>query len=271
MAYIDVISLANAKLYLRVDDTLTEDNAQITNMISVALKYVEDYTQILVFDRDKTYRMINGCVRVYDYPINSVIKPSANVFATATAQCASVIATNTLVANGLTYTAVSGTPSDDTEFEAAATDAATAISLARAINADSRTGTLGDVSATPVGDIVTLTTTKKGYAGNATTLTQTGGTITVSGATFTGGLDGDFATGGIIQDTLYTTYNYGSENADLILNVGYDTVSDVPLDIIQVAYEIIDILYYGEETGKTMADISELSLDILNQNKRFVF
>lgn len=271
MAYIDVISLANAKLYLRVDDTLTEDDAQITNMINVALKHVEDNTQILVFARDKTYRMINGCIRVYDYPINSVIKPSANVFATATAQCTSVIATNTLVANGLTYTAVSGTPSADTEFEAAGTDAATAISLARAINADSRVGTLGDVSATSTGDTVTLTSNKEGYDGNATTLAETGGTITLSGATFTGGLDGDFSTGNIEEMTKYTNYAFGSVNTDLILNVGYDTVSDVPLDIIQVAYEIIDILYYGEETGKTMADISELSVDILNQSNRFVF
>ena len=116
MAYIDVISLANAKLYLRVDDTLTEDNAQITSMIDVALKYVEDYTQILVFARDKTYRMINGIKKVYDFPINSVIKPSANVFATGTGQCTSVIASNTLVTNGLTYTGVAGTPSDDTEL-----------------------------------------------------------------------------------------------------------------------------------------------------------
>ena len=271
MAYIDIISLANAKLYLRVDDTLTEDNAQITNMISVALKHVEDNTQILVYARDKTYRMINGFKRVYDSPINSVIKPSANVFATATAQCTSVIATNTLVANGLTYTAVSGDPSDDTEFDISGTDTQAAISLSRAINADSRTGTLANVTGVPVGDTVTLTTTKKGYAGNATTLTQTGGTITVSGATFTGGLDGDFSTGNIVEDTLYTSYAFGSINRDLILNVGYATASDVPLDIIQVAYEIIDILYYGEETGKTMADLSPLSVDILNQSNRFVF
>ncbi len=271
MAYIDVISLASAKLYLRVDDTLTEDDAQITNMISSALKYVEDKTQILVYARSKTYRMINGFVKVYDFPINSIITPLANVFATATAKCTSVIATNTLVANGVTYTAVTGVPTDFTEFSVDGGDNPTAISLTRAINGDLRAGTTGNVTATFLTDIVTLTTNTKGLAGNLITLTQTGGTITVSGATFSGGVDGNLDADNIQEMTSYTNYCFGSVNTDLILNVGYSTVSDVPLDLIQVAYEIIDILYYGEETGKTMADISPLSLDILNQNKRFVF
>ena len=270
MAYIDVISLASAKLYLRVDDTLTEDDAQITNMISSALKYVENYTQILVYDRAKTYRMINGFVKVYDYPINSIITPLANVFATGTAQCISVIATDTITINGNLYTATAGVPDDYTEFSIDGGNNPTAISLARAVNGDLRAGTLGDVSATFLANVVTLTTNEKGLAGNATTLAETGSTITLSGATFTGGVDGDLDEDNIEEMTLYTNYCYGSVNTDLVLNVGYATVSDVPLDIIQVAYEIIDILYYGKETGKTMADISPLSLDILNQNKRFV-
>jgi len=154
MSYITIIPLSQAKLYLRVDDTLTEDDAQITSMINVALKYVEDYTNILVYDRAKTFRMIDGFIRVYDYPINSVTSPTID--------------------------------EDDIE-----------------------------------------------------------------------------------EMTVYTNYCYEYENYDLVLNVGYVTPSDVPLDLIQVALEIIDILYYGKETGRTMADISELSQMILNQNKRF--
>lgn len=270
MAYIDVITLASAKLYLRVDDTLTEDDAQITNMISSALKYVEKYTQVLVFARSKTYRMINGFVRVYDFPINSVITPLTNVFATGTAQCVSVIATNTLVTNGVTYTAVDGVPTDFTEFSADGDDTDCAVSLARAIQGDARAGTTGDVSSTSLTNTVTLTTNTKGLAGNLITLTETGGTITLSGATFSGGVDGDLDADNIEEKTLYTNYCFGIVNRDLVLNVGYASSDDVPLDIIQVAYEIIDILYYGKEMGKTMADISPLSLDILNQNKRFV-
>jgi hypothetical protein len=266
MAYIDVITLAQAKLYLRVDDTLTEDDTQITNMINSALRYIEVYSGHLMFDRAKTYRMIDGYVRIYEYPINSVISPAANVFASGTAQCTSVIATDTLVVNGLTYTAVSGDPADDTQFSIG-TDTVCATSLARAINSDSRNGTLGDVSATSTGDTVIITTNKEGYAGNAVTLSQTGGTITVSGSTFSGGLDGDVE---ISEMTLYTAYCYGSENRDLILDVGYDEPANIPPELIQVAYEIIDIYYYGKESGKTMADLSPFSVDALNQNRRFI-
>lgn len=156
MAYLDVISLAEAKVYLRVDDTLTVDDAQITSMINSALKYVEDYTQVLVFDRAKTYTLVDQVVRVYDYPINSVTSPTENL---------------------------------ETELK-----------------------------------------------------------------------------------TLYTNYCYNdTDTQDLVLNVGYDNPDNVPQDLIQVAYEIIDIFYYGKETGKTMADISPLSMNILNQNKRFLF
>ena len=267
MAYINIITLAAAKLYLRVDDTLTEDDAQITSMISAALKYVEDKTGHLVYDRDETYRMINGVKSVYDHPINSVISPTANVFASGTSQCTSVIATDTITVNGNLYTAVAGTPTNDTEFSIDNNDTSTAISLARAINTDDRNGALGDVSATSLGDTVTITTNKKGYAGNATTLSETGGTITLSGATFTGGLDGNI---NVDEMTLYTIYSYGSVNRDLILNVGYSTSTDIPQEILQAAYEIIDILYYGKETGRTLADLSAFSVMALNQNRRFI-
>jgi hypothetical protein len=150
MAYIDVITLADAKLYLRVDDTLTEDDAQITRMINAALSYVENYTNHIVFARDKEYRLIDGCVRVYDYPINSEVT-------------ADLISEN---------------------------------------------------------------------------------------------------------KTLYTNYTLGSTNDLISLNVGY--ASDVPDELIEAAYEIIDIYYYGKESGKTMADLSPMSRQGLDQYKRFI-
>jgi hypothetical protein len=150
MAYIDVITLADAKLYLRVDDTLTEDDAQITRMINAALSYVENYTNHIVFARDKEFRLIDGCVRVYDYPINSEVT-------------ADLISEN---------------------------------------------------------------------------------------------------------KTLYTNYTLGSTNDLISLNVGY--ASDVPDELIEAAYEIIDIYYYGKESGKTMADLSPMSRQGLDQYKRFI-
>ena len=152
MAYIDVITLADAKLYLRVDDTLTEDDAQITRMINAALSYVEKYTNVIVFARDKEYRLTDGCVRVYDYPINSEVT--------------------------------------------------------------------ADLTA--------------------------------------------------VNKTLYTNYTFGTSNDLIELNVGYVDETDIPQEVIEAAYEIIDIYYYGKESGKTMADLSPMSKQGLDQFKRFL-
>ena len=75
MAYLDIIPLADAKIYLRIDDTLTEDDAQITRMIKSALSYVENETRHILYARNKDYRLIDGCVRIYDYPFNSYVTP----------------------------------------------------------------------------------------------------------------------------------------------------------------------------------------------------
>jgi hypothetical protein len=158
MAYIDVIPLEDAKVYLRVDDTLTEDDNSITRMINAALEYVEDWTNILVYDRTKSYISQNGCCTVYDAPINSVVTPAS---------------------------------------------------------ADDYTQTI-----------------KHGYS----------------------------------------VFDVTSTLTEIELNVGHQNVSDIPQSIIDCAYEIIDLMYYSHETGKTVEkDLSELSKNILNKNKRFVF
>ena len=79
MAYIDVITLAEAKTYLRIDDTLTEDDASITQMINASLAMIERYTNNYVFSRNKTYNVRDNCIRVYDYPINTVITSDVEV------------------------------------------------------------------------------------------------------------------------------------------------------------------------------------------------
>ena len=71
MAYLDVISLERAKNYLRIDEGLTEDDAEITSMITAALRYVEKRTNHLVYSREATYKGVCQ-VKVYDYPINSI-------------------------------------------------------------------------------------------------------------------------------------------------------------------------------------------------------
>lgn len=69
----------------------------------------------------------------------------------------------------------------------------------------------------------------------------------------------------------YTIYNYGSETTDLTLTVGYAQATDVPDELIDVALEIVDLLYYKHETGKTIdKDLSSYSKKVLHDNKRFI-
>lgn len=69
MAYTDIISLSDAKTYLGVNGT-SRDN-EITQMINAALSYIERKTNYIMVVQDKEYLLRDGCVRVYDYPINT--------------------------------------------------------------------------------------------------------------------------------------------------------------------------------------------------------
>jgi len=76
MAYIDVITLERVKNYLRIDSTLTEDDAELTSMINGACRFVERRTNHIFFTQPKTYT--GACqVKVYDYPIVSIITDPA--------------------------------------------------------------------------------------------------------------------------------------------------------------------------------------------------
>lgn len=154
MAYTDIITLAEAKTYLRIDDTLTEDDAQITRMIKASLSQIERATNYILFSRAKSYVVEDLSARVYDYPINSLTTPT------------------------------------------------TATSL---------------------------------------------------------------------EKSIYTTYTtLLKTELKVTLNVGYTTPSDVPSDLVEVAYEMIDLMYYSPETGKSVkSDLSELSKMVLSNYKRF--
>lgn len=117
MAYTDIISLSEAKNYLRIDINNTSDDTQITMMINASLRYVEKYTNHILFARSKDFLLIDGCVRVYDFPINSVtsptdneqtVKPTYTIFETDTSE-------TTLVLN-VGYSSVSDIPSELIEF-----------------------------------------------------------------------------------------------------------------------------------------------------------
>lgn len=72
--YTDVISLEQAKLYLRIDDGQTVTDDEITQMINSSLSFIEKRTNHIFKTRDKVY--YKDCalvqqVKVYDYPIDN--------------------------------------------------------------------------------------------------------------------------------------------------------------------------------------------------------
>lgn len=74
MAYTDVISLADAKAYLGIDDTSRD--AEITRMIKSALVFVEQHSNHIMQSVNKKYYYLDDVARVYDYPITAVVFPS---------------------------------------------------------------------------------------------------------------------------------------------------------------------------------------------------
>lgn len=130
----------------------------------------------------------------------TLVSAVANAFSTGTATLVGVGAGDTVTVNGLLYTAVSGTATEG-EFDIDGDDDANAITLRDAVNTDTRSGTIGIVSAAAATNVVTFTTDVEGVAGDATTLAETGTTITISGAVFTGGVDADTAT---VNGLVYT-------------------------------------------------------------------
>lgn len=74
-SYLDVISLEQAKLYLKIDSLQIETDAEITNMINSSLSFIEKRTGHIFKTRSKTYyscALVNTVI-VYDYPIDNTV------------------------------------------------------------------------------------------------------------------------------------------------------------------------------------------------------
>ena len=79
-AYSQVISLADAANYLRIDedlmdDDLIEEKADVEQMRDAALSFVERKTNHIVLSVDRKYPIPpqSNVIRVYDFPINNLI------------------------------------------------------------------------------------------------------------------------------------------------------------------------------------------------------
>lgn len=107
-------------------------------------------------------------------------------FATGTFTLTSVVATNTVTINGVTFTAIASGATGN-QFNVGVSDTATATNLAAAINASVTALVQNYVVATSASTVVTLTSLFAGLSGNQTTIASGQGTIVASGARLTGG------------------------------------------------------------------------------------
>lgn len=72
--YTDIITLDRAKTYLRVDDTMNDDDSEIISMIKGAFQFIERCTNHIFVQRSFTQYSngyVGGCgaVTVYRYPV----------------------------------------------------------------------------------------------------------------------------------------------------------------------------------------------------------
>lgn len=132
-------------------------------------------------------------------------------FAQGTVTLAAVNAADTVTINGLVYTAVAGAKSDNTQFSIDGTDTVDAADLADSIANDTRSGTVGDVTARSAGAVVTVQYTAPGTAGNAVTMSEsTGGLrITLSGATLAGGSADNLYTFEFVSEQVFENSGIG--------------------------------------------------------------
>lgn len=97
-----------------------------------------------------------------------------------------VVATDAITINGVTFTAVASGATGN-QFNVGADDEETAANLAAAINASVTALVAGYVTASAAGEVVTVTSAFYGTAGNQTTIASADATIVASGARLTGG------------------------------------------------------------------------------------
>lgn len=119
-------------------------------------------------------------------PSIGIIVQGNEAYAATTLTGVSVIATNTIVINGVTFTCMASGATGN-QFNVGASDTLTMAAAAAAINASVTGLVAGYVVATSATNVLTLTSAFPSLAGNQCTVTSAGGTITVANARLVGG------------------------------------------------------------------------------------
>ena len=70
MSYSNVLPLSEVKNYLRIDEDFTDDDDSIARMTKAALQFIEQRTNHLFFQRDKTYLRGEKYINIFDYPVS---------------------------------------------------------------------------------------------------------------------------------------------------------------------------------------------------------
>jgi len=131
---------------------------------------------------------INGC-KGNIFPTLPAAITTGSVASTATITFAGQPTNNqTITINGVVFTAKTSGATGD-EFNIGSNYAETMINLVNAIKASTTSG-IEKLSVSFTGFVITLTSALAGTLGNALTLAKTLTNVTISGATFTGGVDG---------------------------------------------------------------------------------
>lgn len=66
-----MITLSQAKNYLRIDDDFTEDDESILRMIKAAFQFIEKRTNHVFYQEERTYnRLDRKYIDIYDYPVS---------------------------------------------------------------------------------------------------------------------------------------------------------------------------------------------------------
>jgi hypothetical protein len=147
-------------------------------------------------DTGGTYTLFDGYIKKIDAAasaidgnVDNVAANQAEVKATGTITLATSVAGDYVIVNGLTYTGVSGAKSDNSEYSIDTSDTAAALDLADSISSDARHGVYGYLTALSALGVVTVTSNLTGAEGNKVAMSTPDVTITLSGATLSGGID----------------------------------------------------------------------------------
>ena len=80
MTYLEVLPLAEVKIYLRLEDDFLEDDLSIERMIKSALQFIEKRTNhIFQLRENVTYSNECGKIVVFDYPVRFVNTDNVNI------------------------------------------------------------------------------------------------------------------------------------------------------------------------------------------------